>query len=282
MASADEHWAVQNVAWVPDTLTATKDAPHDNGTGSASASATDSGGARRPRGRRGRACSVPGCALPLDDAYGRKVAVCKRHRDAVTLVFDGEAKRFCFRCGAFNLVAAFEGDKRSCREKVEAHNALRRQAYARRRRTQHRADAAAAQRAPMHAVEGGRHRIDSTDGLGGAFPLEAALDALGRNTAGPPGPALAGWVAVGEQGGAQAEDWLEVSLTHVPGPARLLPAAPPAGHVQALTPRPLALRRLLWLRRPRRYPTPLPLDRTRWRPPWRGSSRTVCCGWHSR
>ena len=39
---------------------------------------------------------------------------------------DGRRQRFCQQCGRFHDLAAFDGDKRSCRARLQRHNARRR------------------------------------------------------------------------------------------------------------------------------------------------------------
>ena len=43
-----------------------------------------------------------------------------------SIVCDGRRQRFCQQCGRFHDLAAFDGDKRSCRARLQRHNARRR------------------------------------------------------------------------------------------------------------------------------------------------------------
>ena len=42
------------------------------------------------------------------------------------MVRDGIEQRFCQQCGRFHLLTEYDGDKRSCRARLEKHNARRR------------------------------------------------------------------------------------------------------------------------------------------------------------
>ena len=43
-----------------------------------------------------------------------------------SIVCDGRRQRFCQQCGRYHDLAAFDGDKRSCRARLQRHNARRR------------------------------------------------------------------------------------------------------------------------------------------------------------
>jgi hypothetical protein len=39
---------------------------------------------------------------------------------------DGRLQRFCQQCGRFHDLSAFDGNRKSCREQLQKHNARRR------------------------------------------------------------------------------------------------------------------------------------------------------------
>jgi len=43
-----------------------------------------------------------------------------------SIVCEGRRQRFCQQCGRFHDLASFDGDKRSCRPRLQRHNARRR------------------------------------------------------------------------------------------------------------------------------------------------------------
>jgi hypothetical protein len=82
-----------------------------------------------PGGPRGEGlCQVPGCARALSKLrdYYRRYKICPRHLKLPEMVVEGQAIRFCQQCGRFQLTAEFDGDRRSCRRKLEQHNKRRR------------------------------------------------------------------------------------------------------------------------------------------------------------
>ncbi|KAI7841238.1 hypothetical protein COHA_005075 [Chlorella ohadii] len=92
---------------------------------------------KRGRGRsffkeqpKGLVCQVPGCERGLHKAraYYRRYKICHYHVELPCMVVEGQAIRFCQQCGRFQLLSDFEGDRRSCRLKLDKHNARRRAA----------------------------------------------------------------------------------------------------------------------------------------------------------
>ncbi|KAL6581846.1 Squamosa [Orobanche minor] len=73
-------------------------------------------------------CQVPGCEADITKlkGYHKRHRVCLRCANAITVVLDGENKRYCQQCGKFHLLSDFDEGKRSCRRKLERHNTRRR------------------------------------------------------------------------------------------------------------------------------------------------------------
>ncbi|CAJ2658553.1 unnamed protein product [Trifolium pratense] len=84
--------------------------------------------ARTVRASTSARCQVPGCEVDISElkGYHRRHRVCLRCANAVTVVVDGEAKRYCQQCGKFHVLPDFDEGKRSCRRKLERHNNRRR------------------------------------------------------------------------------------------------------------------------------------------------------------
>lgn len=58
--------------------------------------------------------------------YYLRFKICDDHLRAKSAIKDGIQQRFCQQCGKFHPVEDFDGDKRSCRERLDKHNARRR------------------------------------------------------------------------------------------------------------------------------------------------------------
>lgn len=73
-------------------------------------------------------CQVKNCLRSLGDEkmYYRRYRVCKHHLNMLSIVVDGEVSRFCQQCGRFHRLTEFDGNKRSCRERLKQHNERRR------------------------------------------------------------------------------------------------------------------------------------------------------------
>jgi len=52
--------------------------------------------------------------------------ICPYHLELNCMVVEGQSIRFCQQCGRFQLLDEFDGDRRSCRRKLEKHNERRR------------------------------------------------------------------------------------------------------------------------------------------------------------
>nr|AQQ11834.1 squamosa-promoter binding protein-like protein [Bambusa oldhamii] len=73
-------------------------------------------------------CQVEGCKVDLSSAkdYHRKHRVCEAHSKAPKVVVAGVERRFCQQCSRFHALAEFDQKKRSCRRRLNDHNARRR------------------------------------------------------------------------------------------------------------------------------------------------------------
>eukprot|EP00951_Prasinocladus_malaysianus_P034560 scaffold349463_cov45-Prasinocladus_malaysianus.AAC.1 len=72
----------------------------------------------------GRRCQVDGCDIVLLEERRRnyEVRTCSKHQREEAVLFDGVSSRFCQQCVKFHNVEAFDGKKRSCRERLTRHN----------------------------------------------------------------------------------------------------------------------------------------------------------------
>lgn len=73
-------------------------------------------------------CQVEGCKSDLSTAkdYHRRHKVCSVHSKEPCVTVRGVEQRFCQQCSRFHDLNAFDGDKRSCRNRLEGHNKRRR------------------------------------------------------------------------------------------------------------------------------------------------------------
>jgi len=73
-------------------------------------------------------CQVEGCKIDLSSAkdYHRKHKVCEAHSKAPKVVVAGLERRFCQQCSRFHGLDLFDQKKRSCRRRLNDHNARRR------------------------------------------------------------------------------------------------------------------------------------------------------------
>uniref|UniRef100_A0A1D1ZP12 SBP-type domain-containing protein n=1 Tax=Auxenochlorella protothecoides TaxID=3075 RepID=A0A1D1ZP12_AUXPR len=87
-----------------------------------------------PRVRRGRprnkqqSCQITDCQanLSLLGAYHKRYRVCDVHMRSLSVPFRGVDSRFCQQCGRFQELSAFDGEHRSCRERLLRHAGRRR------------------------------------------------------------------------------------------------------------------------------------------------------------
>jgi len=76
-------------------------------------------------------CQVEGCMNDLRSLkeYYQRYRICDVHLKTVSMWHHGKLQRFCQQCGRFHELSAFDGEHRSCRERLQKHNARRRRAY---------------------------------------------------------------------------------------------------------------------------------------------------------
>ncbi|KAG2488183.1 hypothetical protein HYH03_013324 [Edaphochlamys debaryana] len=85
---------------------------------------SDEDGSGQRRGRhasKSLVCVVDGCGEDLTNArkYFQRYRVCERHLKAPQLSMDGRSVRFCDQCSKFHDLSMFEGNRRTCNEKLE-------------------------------------------------------------------------------------------------------------------------------------------------------------------
>lgn len=83
----------------------------------------------RSRGQRGPVvCQVDGCGADLTGLkeYHQRYKICEYHLKVSSITKDAVQQRFCQQCGRFHVLSEFDGVKRSCRARLERHNARRR------------------------------------------------------------------------------------------------------------------------------------------------------------
>ena len=74
-------------------------------------------------------CQVDGCNVDvqsLNKEYYIRYRVCDVHQKCLVALKDGKESRFCQQCGKFHPLSEFQGDKRSCKSRLDRHNARRR------------------------------------------------------------------------------------------------------------------------------------------------------------
>lgn len=73
-------------------------------------------------------CQVEGCQTDLAGLkeYHNRYKICQFHLKIPCIVREGNSQRFCQQCGRFHNIGEFDGDKRSCRARLQRHNARRR------------------------------------------------------------------------------------------------------------------------------------------------------------
>ncbi|GMH42007.1 hypothetical protein BSKO_09926 [Bryopsis sp. KO-2023] len=73
-------------------------------------------------------CQVAGCGKSLEDLkdYHQRYRICDVHIKLPQVIKHGRLERFCQQCGRFHDLAAFDGNRRSCRDQLSKHNARRR------------------------------------------------------------------------------------------------------------------------------------------------------------
>ena len=104
------------------------------GAGGSSPAACDKSSADPAPNRRGGRrrsspkCRVLGCTEDLSGLkeYHIRYKICIAHHAADVVTQNGVEQRFCQQCAQFHDLAAFDGMKHSCRERLERHNKRRR------------------------------------------------------------------------------------------------------------------------------------------------------------
>uniref|UniRef100_A0A0D9VC29 SBP-type domain-containing protein n=1 Tax=Leersia perrieri TaxID=77586 RepID=A0A0D9VC29_9ORYZ len=73
-------------------------------------------------------CQVEGCNVDLSSAkpYHRKHRVCEPHSKTPKVIVAGLERRFCQQCSRFHGLNEFDQKKKSCRRRLNDHNARRR------------------------------------------------------------------------------------------------------------------------------------------------------------
>lgn len=73
-------------------------------------------------------CQVDGCKDDVSKLrdYNCRYKICETHLKASSVVHQSIEQRFCQQCGKFHPIEAFDGSKRSCRARLDKHNARRR------------------------------------------------------------------------------------------------------------------------------------------------------------
>jgi len=101
-------------------------------------------------------CRVEGCGVDLAPLklqnkadYRVRYKICEEHLKALEVHTEGKVMRFCQQCTSLHDIASFDGQKRSCRERLNSHNARRRK-----------------KRQPVEPSEFGKARPPSGDAVG--------------------------------------------------------------------------------------------------------------------
>ncbi|CAD7696012.1 unnamed protein product [Ostreobium quekettii] len=73
-------------------------------------------------------CQVSGCGMDLENLkeYHQRYRICDIHIKLPRVMKNGRLQRFCQQCGRFHDLVAFDGNRRSCRDQLNKHNARRR------------------------------------------------------------------------------------------------------------------------------------------------------------
>ena len=135
-------WSADNWQWDSRNLVATArpagedkaskfKAVEQGGEASTSSSPTTSGDQpsrsnNKPKGAA--VCQVDGCSVDLASLkeYHNRYKICEYHLKIPSIIREGLRQRFCQQCGRFHNIGEFDGDKRSCRARLQRHNARRR------------------------------------------------------------------------------------------------------------------------------------------------------------
>lgn len=153
-----------------------------------------------PRAQDALLMQVDGCCEDLTNLkeYHQRYKICERHLKMSEVFREGNRMRFCQQCGRFHPLNEFDGDKRSCRARLQRHNA--------RRRKKGDADAAMKASAPKKQRPPGKRSPVSDDNHEGG-----AADAAG-------GPAQAQSLENGARNvrARFAQDWGQGAVSSAP------------------------------------------------------------------
>eukprot|EP00873_Tetraselmis_striata_P009461 jgi/Tetstr1/429725/TSEL_019618.t1 len=106
---------------------------------------------------RVRKCRVPSCGLVLTEDLlnnSHRVKLCPEHQRALSVECEGRLMRFCQQCTRLHTMDRYDGDKRSCRERLERHKR-------RRLRKSLASKSGLAYKAPPRAARGGSPKLRS-------------------------------------------------------------------------------------------------------------------------
>ena len=140
MASAQQTWDQDNWRWDPYKLVAvpageascdtkkSPDAPAEVSTSGSDEQGDNAGSKRNTRSDGPVMCQVDGCVTDLTGLkeYHNRYKICQYHLKIPSIIREGNKQRFCQQCGRFHNLNEFDGDKRSCRARLQRHNARRR------------------------------------------------------------------------------------------------------------------------------------------------------------
>lgn len=140
MASAQQTWNSDSWRWDPYKLVAapageasgvtkkSPDVPAEVSTSGSDEQGDNVGIKRNSRSDGPVMCQVDGCLTDLTGLkeYHNRYKICQYHLKIPSIVREGSKQRFCQQCGRFHNLNEFDGDKRSCRARLQRHNARRR------------------------------------------------------------------------------------------------------------------------------------------------------------
>ncbi|KAL3149084.1 hypothetical protein ABBQ32_001927 [Trebouxia sp. C0010 RCD-2024] len=136
-------WSAENWQWDSRNLVASaipagmdkalnRDKVIEHG-GEASASSSPTTSGDQPTRSNGKSkgsavCQVEDCNTDLGSLkeYHNRYKICEYHLKIPCIIREGMRQRFCQQCGRFHNIGELDGDKRSCRARLQRHNARRR------------------------------------------------------------------------------------------------------------------------------------------------------------
>eukprot|EP01025_Chloroclados_australasicus_P007429 TRINITY_DN12393_c1_g1_i6.p1 TRINITY_DN12393_c1_g1~~TRINITY_DN12393_c1_g1_i6.p1 ORF type:complete len:276 (+),score=1.30 TRINITY_DN12393_c1_g1_i6:304-1131(+) len=87
-----------------------------------------------PRQKKLQFCQVCGICVAHLPHYFNRFKVCKECQQKPEVLINNHFQRFCNKCGQFETLSKFDGQKRTCRVKLEQHNRLRKEGNRRSRK----------------------------------------------------------------------------------------------------------------------------------------------------